>query len=136
MEFEINGVTYRANKLNARTQMDVIFPLLPLIGEFASVAKSIKSSEDMPIDEIFKTLSKLEKSSRNEILDTLLSGAERSLGNGLGWAPVFKGVLMYQDLELPSQLLICYNVFKLNMTGFLNAVPQSMKDQLQAKLVA
>ncbi len=149
MEFQINGVNYRANKLGVFEQLKVSRKLLPILAGLLSDFGSFKdllpaggvkallsadgeverSSLDK-LEPVFSTLfpriadelSKLSEEDTNAIIHPCLAVVVRE--NGKSWTPVFRsGELMFDDIDLFGMLQLVARVVADSLGNFLPELP-------------
>lgn len=131
-DFEVNGVSYKLNKINAMSQFHIARRIAPIIGDLMPIAVKIskmteaerKDKEIETLAPIFNGLSKLSDSDANRVLIGLLTSVEMKQSTG-NWAKVANGEqIMFQNLELPTILNLAGKAFMFNMAGFFAVLPQ------------
>lgn len=122
MQFEIEGNTYKAGKLDARTQFHIVRRLAPVFGELSASVSGKGGVE--AIGPLANAIAKLSDSDADYVLFGLLKVVQREQPNGLGWGPVATAdSLMYADITMATMLQIAYKCFMLNMSSFFQGLP-------------
>jgi hypothetical protein len=136
----ISGQKYIFGKLNARKQFHVARRLAPAIADIAPLLKLIKSEEVedkeefgiKAIEMLGNALSKLKDDDADFILDSLLDSVSRELGQGTGSAPIrSNGVMMYQDIDMPTELALAFHAIKANFADFMPTIRSALNQQSQ-----
>lgn len=132
IEIELNGQTYRLNKLNAMTQFHVsrklasVLPsVLPLLSSVrnGSLAAAMNGDADAlakAAEPFGKALAEMSDDNANYVLNTCLSVVLRKQGDN--WRPVQSpdGVLMFDDVDLGTLLPLVFRVLKESLGGFIS----------------
>lgn len=117
MEFEVNGQTYRAERLDAKKQFHVARRLTPVLSSltgasdteiFASIAEALAGMSDEQCD---------------YIIDTCLGVCLRQQGDK--WVRVYNErakALQFDDIDLTAMLQIAQSVIQENLSGFFGAL--------------
>ena len=127
MEFELEGRTYRANKIDARTQFHIVRRLAPVLGEIAPALQGKGGLDALP--PLANAVAKLTDSDADYVIFGLLKAVVRKQDQGLGWGPVATGEqLMYDDITMPLMLKLAWQSFSFNMSGFFAALPSDLKE--------
>lgn len=128
-EFEVAGIKYRANKMDARKQFHVARRIAGSIGT-GDVQSAISAIANQS-DEVF-----------DYVLDACLSVVERN-DTERSWSPVITrtpdgaSVLMFADLnDLAVMMQLIIPVIEANVKGFLSALPSGFLGDLVGKAVA
>ena len=130
MEFELEGRTYRANKIDARTQFHIVRRLAPVLGEIAPALQGKGGLEALP--PLASAVAKLTDSDADYAIFGLLKAVVRKQDQGLGWGPVATGEqLMYDDITMPLMLKLAWQSFSFTMSGFFAALPSDLKEAAQ-----
>ena len=130
MEFELEGRTYRANKIDARTQFHIVRRLAPVLGEIAPALQGKGGLDALP--PLANAVAKLTDSDADYVIFGLLRAVVRKQDQGLGWGPVATGEqLMYDDITMPLMLKLAWQSFSFNMSGFFAALPSDLKEAAQ-----
>lgn len=131
MEFELEGHTYRANKIDARSQFHIVRRLAPVIGELVPALKGGKGELDA-LPPLANAISKLSDADADYCLFGLLKALSRKQPQGTGWGPVTTGEqLMYDDITMPQMLQLAWRAFSHNMSGFFAALPSDLQKAAQ-----
>ena len=93
MEFELEGRTYRANKIDARTQFHIVRRLAPVLGEIAPALQGKGGLDALP--PLANAVAKLTDSDADYVIFGLLKAVVRKQDQGLGWGPVATGVSIH-----------------------------------------
>lgn len=135
IEFEINGVQYRAQTMDARRQFHVarrlsavLSPSADAIGKLAPDADS-KANIVAAIDGFFEALSKLPDDQLDYVIDACLDTVSRK--DGTQWSPIRRGGAMMYDLDLYTQGAIIYHVVRGALDGFFGSLPTAVRDTLK-----
>lgn len=128
-EFTISGNTYKAGKLDAFKQFHVarrIAPVLSGLGVFIEVAKVDPLAAVGPVAE---AIGKMTDADSEYVIYTCLGVVQRKQpGVNLGWGPVTSsGGMMYDDIDMAVMLQLVWHVLQVNLAGFLNALPDSLR---------
>lgn len=130
MEFELEGRTYRANKIDARTQFHIVRRLAPVLGEIAPALQGKGGLDALP--PLANAVAKLTDTDADYVIFGLLKSVVRKQDQGLGWGPVATGEqLMYDDITMPLMLKLAWQSFSFNMSGFFAALPSDLKEAAQ-----
>ncbi|QUG75970.1 hypothetical protein GKQ23_13620 [Erwinia sp. E602] len=133
MEFEINGVEYRAAKLTVFDQLKVSRKLLPVlagvVGDLQQLRDAaaggeavITNSVDSLLPKIAQVAADMTDEDVNAILHPCLAVVSRR--HEKGWVPVFRsGQLMFDDIDLMALLQIAGRVVGDSLGNFLPAAP-------------
>ena len=135
IEFEINGVQYRAAAMDARRQFHVarrlsavLSPSADALGKVAPDADS-KAGFIAAIDGFFEALSTLPDDQLDYVIDACLDTVSRK--DGTQWSPIRRGGAMMYDLDLYTQGAIVYHVVKGALDGFFGSLPAAVRDTLK-----
>lgn len=139
-EFDLNGVTYRARKLNAMDQLFLVQKLTPLAaslvpviqaaareassGPLAGALLKMDVSDLMPLAH---GIASLPEEDTKAIIGRCLSHVERGTKTpaGTGWAQVWSktaDACMFEDIELFTMLTIVAHVVKKDLAPFFGAL--------------
>lgn len=134
-EFEINGVQYRAQAMDARRQFhvarrlsSVLSPSADALGKLAPDADS-KAGFIAAIDGFFEVLSSLPDDQLDYVIDACLDTVSRK--DGTQWSPIRRGGAMMYDLDLYTQGAIVWHVVKGALDGFFASLPEAVRDTLK-----
>ena len=145
MEFDINGVDYRATKLSVFDQLKVCRKLLPvlssivpdlaLLRETAATTAGDREKTSQVISTILPKIADvvagMPEEDVNAILFPCLSVVTRKAITG-NWTPVFSnGSLMFDDIDLFTMLNIAGRVAADNLGNFLPVPPTSVTQDQQ-----
>lgn len=135
IEFEINGVQYRAQTMDARRQFHVarrlsavLSPSADALGKVAPDADS-KAGFIAAIDGFFEALSTLPDDQLDYVIDACLDTVSRK--DGTQWSPIRRGGAMMYDLDLYTQGAIVWHVVKGALDGFFATLPAAVRDTLK-----
>ena len=135
LEFEINGVQYRASTMDARRQFhvarrlsSVLSPSADAIGKLTPDADS-KAGFIAAIDGFFEALSTLPDDQLDYVIDACLDTVSRK--DGGAWSPIRRGGALMYDLDLYTQGAIVYHVVKGALDGFFASLPAPVRDTLK-----
>lgn len=135
IEFEINGVQYRAQTMDARRQFhvarrlsSVLSPSADALGKVAPDADS-KTNIVAAINGFFDALSSLPDDQLDYVIDACLDTVSRK--DGTQWSPIRRGGAMMYDLDLYTQGAIVYHVVRGALDGFFASLPPTVRDMLK-----
>ena len=135
IEFEINGVTYRAATMDARRQFHVARRLSAVLAPSADAIgkskddKSVKGGIIAALDGFFDALSSLPDDQLDYVIDACLDTVSRK--DGTQWSPIRRGGAMMYDLDLYTQGAIVWHVVKGALDGFFGSLPAPVRDMLK-----
>jgi hypothetical protein len=142
MEFEVNGRNYRASKMDAMTQFNVIRKLAPIMEPLAKFVKNQPSklngettitSEDIQrartdaIDAtmpIIKAIADLPEETTDYVIATCMNLVRRDEGQGRGWAKVWNDQAhrpQMDDIDMVTMLMIVVQVLGGSFSAFFPA---------------
>lgn len=149
MEFQIDGVTYRVGKIDARSQFHIVRRLAPILGQLAPAfqgkaslqattapaegeEKKEKAREAIldVLPHIADAIASLSDADADYVIFGLLKVITRKQDQGLGWGPVATDgyQLMYMDISMPTMLKLAAKSLQFNMSGFFSALPSDLKE--------
>ena len=115
MDFQVNGIKYKAGTLPAIKQFHIVRRCAPLLAGITDKDKALKT--------IFYGIGALKDEDVDYVLFGLLECVERD-NHPHGWAKVSTGKsLMFQDIDLAAMMQIASKAFQANFQGFLAALP-------------
>lgn len=139
-EFEVNGNTYRSDKLNVFDQGFIVQKLVPLAVSFLPVAQAamrnsgggtpaIAAILQIDINSVMPLaagISSLPEADVRDIYARCLSHVQRGSKSpaGVAWAPIWSsqaGALMFDDIDLDAMLTIVIHVIKRDILPFIVA---------------
>jgi len=131
LEFTIDGINYKAGKLNAFQQFHVsrkIAPIIPtLIPVFIVISKKGDLKDLSAMAELLQPfadgLSNLSDESAEYVLGTCLSVVKRQ--DGEHWSAVWNQNLrrcMYDDIDLGIMIKICIKIIQDSLGGFISGL--------------
>lgn len=142
-EFIVSGKKYSTRRMNAFTQFHVARKLGPAVVPFMTAAKPLiakyleaKNSglgEEDHFDSVaalapmLEVLSGLPTEDVDFVLESCLSVVSRLQDGDGGWADVWHKnakQLMFQDIDMPTMVMISGHVIKENLADFMRALPQ------------
>ena len=134
-EFEINGVQYRAQTMDARRQFHVARRLSAVLAPSADAIdkskddKSVKGGIIAALDGFFEALSTLPDDQLDYVIDACLDTVSRK--DGGAWSPIRRGGALMYDLDLYTQGAIIYHVVRGQLDGFFASLPAPVRDMLK-----
>lgn len=132
MDFELNGQTYRAGTIDARTQFHIVRRLAPVFGELVPAMRGGAKDGLDALPAIAGALAKLSDADADYCIFGLLKAVTRKQAQGLGWGPVSVGeTLMYDDITMSLMLQLAWQTFSVNLSGFFDALPSDLKEAAQ-----
>jgi hypothetical protein len=135
-EFTIGEHRYRNRKMNVRQQLHVVRRLAPVMGplvrfaELQTIQPTDSPSEALErqmeiVVPFFEAFARMPDDDVNYVLNTCMSMTQRQQGgNGSGpqmWVDVWNpqaGREMFDDIDMPTAMQICWNVIQDNLSGF------------------
>lgn len=140
IEFEINGVQYRADKLDAKRQFHLsrkLAPVVPkLVPMFAKLAALAKAADGAAMTDtimgdlsgfadaaapFMDALAQMREDDADYVLNCCLSVVKMNQG-GM-WTPMARdGVLMFSDLDLSQLLPLVVRVIRDNLGNFIRGL--------------
>jgi len=131
MEFTLNEIPFRIAKLDVFQQLKVSRKLLPLLAGLLADINTVKSAAaagdyfqvlEKALPAIAQSLANMSEEDTNAILHPCLAVVSRQQGKG--WVPIFsQGVLMFDDLDLPTMLRLVLRVVEDSLGDFLPELP-------------
>ena len=136
-EFEINGVQYRAQAMDARRQFHVARRISSILTPSNDAIKGVKDNDNKAafiaaIDGFFEALSTLPDDRLDYVIDACLDTVSRK--DGTQWSPIRRGGAMMYDLDLYTQGAIVYHVVKGALDGFFATLPPAVLDMLKGTI--
>lgn len=134
IEFEINGVKYRAETMDARRQFHVARRLSAVLAPSADAINGVKDSDSKgafvaAVNSFVDAVSKLPDDQLDYVIDACLDTVSRK--DGTQWSPIRRGGAMMYDLDLYTQGAIVYHVVKGALDGFFATLPAAVRDTLK-----
>ena len=134
IEFEINGVQYRAQTMDARRQFHVARRLSAVLAPSADAINGVKDSDSKgafiaAVNSFVDAVSTLPDDQLDYVIDACLDTVSRK--DGTQWSPIRRGGAMMYDLDLYTQGAIVYHVVKGALDGFFGSLPAAVRDMLK-----
>ena len=134
IEFEINGVQYRAQTMDARRQFHVARRLSAVLAPSADAINGVKDSDSKgafiaAVNSFVDAVSKLPDDQLDYVIDACLDTVSRK--DGTQWSPIRRGGAMMYDLDLYTQGAIVWHVVKGALDGFFASLPAAVRDTLK-----
>lgn len=141
VEFEINGVKYRAETMDARRQFHVARRIAGAFKPSAEAFEQVKDAEKTEggaraaavvaaINSFFDALSNQSDEQLDYIIDACLDTVSRK--SGKTWSALRSGGVQMYDLSLYEIGYIVFKVIEANLTGFFASLPEEVRDTLKA----
>ena len=115
-EFEIAGIKYRANPMDARRQFHVAMKLVGVMGDVSELGNPMRALSAMSLED------------SDFVINACLAVVERQMPGEAGWGPIMTptGIFMHEDLRtnLAALMQIVIPVIEANAAGFLSALPK------------
>ena len=132
LEFEINGVEYRAHKLDAKTQFHlsrkvapIVPKLLPLFLKITAEKGSLLENNILnlipTLEPFANALAEMPDEHASFIYDTCLGSVSRKQGKDFAKV-TNNGILMFQDIGLDSVLPIVVKILWFNLGPFIQGL--------------
>lgn len=139
IEFEINGVQYRAQAMDARRQFHVARRLSSVLSPSADAINGVKDSDSKgafiaAVNSFVDAVSKLPDDQLDYVIDACLDTVSRK--DGTQWSPIRRGGAMMYDLDLYTQGAIVWHVVKGALDGFFGSLPETVRDTLKGASTA
>ena len=134
IEFEINGVQYRAAAMDARRQFHVARRLSAVLAPSADAINGVKDSDSKAgfiaaVNSFVDAVSSLPDVQLDYVFDACLDTVSRK--DGTQWSPIRRGGAMMYDLDLYTQGAIVWHVVKGALDGFFASLPGPVRDTLK-----
>lgn len=123
MEFELKGVGYRVQKLDARRQFHIMRRLSPMLAELAAAVQADAGLENA-LAPLANALASLTDADADYCLFGLLQSVQRKQ-NGTWSKVAVENNLMFADLEMQAMLQIAFKAFQFNFADFFQSLPQA-----------
>jgi hypothetical protein len=122
MQFSIDGIEYKAGKIDARKQFHIVRRLAPVMSAAAGGGDMLAM--------LAGAISKLSDDDADYVLFGLLDVVTRKQENGLGYAKISTGkALMFDDISMGAMLKIAAESFKENMQDFFTVIRSALKEE-------
>jgi hypothetical protein len=134
MEFELEGQTYKAEKINAINQFHILRRLMPVLGNVAPFLNNEGLNGFDALPPLADAIGKLSDSDSEYVIYGLLKSITRKEPSGMGWSQIHNGHdIMFLDIKTNMKIMmsLAINAFKFNMSGFFSELPSVLKDQAQ-----
>jgi hypothetical protein len=130
MSISIDGIEYKAGKIDARKQFHIVRRLAPVM---SSIAPEASKGGDV-FSAMADAISKLSDDDADYVIFGLLETVTRKQPNGLGWAKCTTGkVLVFDDIGMSAMLKLAYHSFQENMTDFFSVFQSALNGQNPAQ---
>lgn len=122
MEFELNGIEYRVNNLDARRQFHIMRRLSPMLAELATAVNAKSGSLDA-LQPLANALAGMSDSDADYCLFGLLACVQKRQGKT--WSKIcVDNQLMFADMTMPIMLQIAFKAFQFNFGDFFQQPAQ------------
>ena len=137
MEFEVDGKTYVAGKLNAMKQFHIMRKLLPIISEIKITLSDFdgNSIEDLLKEDVSKLapltdcIAKLSDEDAEYCIFGILDQVKVKMDKGLGYSPIcHNNVLADSNMSMTSMMMIVLNALSHNFSDFLEHLPSESSE--------
>lgn len=127
MDFSIDGIEYRAGKVDVIKQFHLARRISPFLEAIIPLVMKVKSGGNVEsFDALLegyapfaKMLSEMKDEEAEYILFGLLASVSKKQGNGLGYAKVSSGnALMFQDINVIQMTRLAYHSLMENLADF------------------
>lgn len=129
IEFEVNGVQYRAGQMDARRQFHVMRRLLPLVKEVPQLVNP-QADPLASLGPLLASLGSMADAEFDYVIDACLSVVQRQDHSTATWAPIVasNGMIVYDDIkdDLGALTQIMIPVIKGNLEGFFRGLPKDL----------
>ncbi len=131
LEFNVNGVQYRADTMSARIQFHVARRLSAMAAAPLELIGSSEKQDPVKIAAAALTaLSTLPDSEADYVINACLANVRRK-DNGT-WVSILKDGVDLYDLPLADMAMVVWHVLKGNLEGFFDALPPELREQVKA----
>lgn len=132
MNFEVNGIRYKAGKLNCFQQLTIARKLAPLLKGLTDVdLEQAQSGNLLSLGSLLDVIAGVPETDIQIVIKTCLSAVSRnSTGDKFSAMQTASGELMFDDLGLTELILVCFNTIKANMAGFTAGLPSNLTTTL------
>lgn len=123
-EFEINGQTYRASKMDAFKQFHIARRLAPLHAGLSKASEAGATGLDGLVPAIAEAVAGMPDADCDYILQGCLAVVQRQ--QETRWVPIMAAgakTLMFDDIDMGAMLQIAGQVITENLGGFFGASP-------------
>lgn len=128
-EFEYKGQSYKASKLDARSQFHIARRLAPVFAELSGVMDSDTQSV---VASVASAIAELKDDDADYVIFGLLKAVQRKAQQGLGWAQVTaNNVIMFDDIDMATMLYLVWQALMVNFQDFFAALPSEFKGAIQ-----
>ena len=120
-EFQIGEHTYRAGRLDARTQFHVVRRLAAVLADLTTATSGNVMAN------IAAAVGRLKDEDADYVIDKSLRVITRAQEGGRGWAAVANssGGIMFEDIDMPVMLQLVWKVLENDLTPFFKgSLPQ------------
>lgn len=131
MTFERNGKKYRVGRLPAMKQFHILRRLVGVMGGLTGLASAQGAGKLDPfaaLEPLAEGLASMPDEDAEYVINGCLAVVELEQSAG-GWSKVVqKGVLMFEDLDMPTMLFLAWKVLQHNLSDFFGDLPQGLGD--------
>lgn len=128
IEFDINGVQYRADRLDAFKQLHVSRKIAPMVPKLIPVFVTLQNNVDGDMAALVtaagplsEALAAMPEADVDYVVKTCLAAVKRNQ-NG-AWSPmVVNGTLMFSDFGLDAMLPVVARVLRENLGNFIQGL--------------
>jgi hypothetical protein len=140
-EIEFGDQTYRTGRLHPKQQFHVMRRLAPVLSAASNLFEAMGATAgDEPVENaelnltsilrtagpIIEAIGALSDEQADYVVNTCLSVCQRRQDNG-AWANVYNANtgIMFDDMDLPTMLQLCWHVISENLQSFFNVSPST-----------
>ena len=132
-EFDVAGLKIKVSRISAMKQYHIIRRLAPIMADLVPLATKFQNMTDSELSKdqseaiapILTGIGKMSDADSEYVLYGLLDACEVRQPEVGNWARMIQGgVLMFQDLPITTLFQVAAVAFKVNLQGFISALPQ------------
>jgi hypothetical protein len=136
-DFQVGEHTYRAGRLDARTQFHVVRRLATVVSAFGAVLPFLKASAPIAVVEpLLKAIGEMKEEDADYVITKCLAVVQRVTPQGAFPIETGNGRLTYEDIAMPEMVQIVWHVLESNLKSFSSAFPFAAMERDPAQAVA
>ena len=139
LEFEVNGRNYRASKMDAMTQFNIIRRFAPIMESLGHYIAQSTGRNDGNIPEridmampIIRAIADLPEETTDFVISTCMNLVKREEGEGRGWSKIWNEQAhrpQMDDIDMVTMLMIVVSVLGGSFSAFFPGSDWSSKIQ-------
>ncbi len=136
-DFQIGEHTYRAGRLDARTQFHVVRRLAPVVSALGIVLPLLNAASPIAVMEpLLKAIGEMKDEDADYVLSKCLAVVQRVTPEGIFAVRGGHGRLNYDDISMPEMVTIAWHVIEGNLKSFSTAFPFAAAEERNESPVA